>query len=454
VFFPRKQARTTKPNSPTGIDWSSPLAKGLKSCFIPTTSGYYDVIAGKNPSLTTGTVATGISGGEQALACDAGAIGFDTPIIGDKSTVFGVIKTDAKTLSRPIGLGNSATGEFTGLLFHAGGNLRAQGTNASAGVAYTISNGNYTNNKYHKVSLTTSSGSQRFYVDNLTATTTSASTAGVEYDTITLGGRYISGAWDATLTGDIAVFMAWDRVLSENEIRLIHENPYQLLQPRTQYIDLTTAAAGGTNVSANTDTLTLTEYPATIHSSVNVACATDALTLTEYTASISLGIDIAAGTDALAVTEYTATVNAETNITSVPDTLTLTTYPVSLSEDTNVSATTDALTLSEYAASINAATNIETNIDSLTVSTFAASVVAGVNILATTDALSLTEYAATVRYDASIQATVDALTLATYQASISIEQGVTIDGENTQVLSSDNESITMYFNGNNYFIIQ
>ena len=185
-------------------------------------------------------------------------------------------------------------------------------------------------------------------------------------------------------------------------------------------------SSSGTNISATSDALTLTEYAASINAATNIAATVDNLTVTEYAASISTAKNVQATVDNLTLTEYAANINAATLIQATVDNLTITEYQatVQAGNNTTISINTDALTLTEYQANVNAATNISASVDALTVTEYQASVSTGTVISATLDALTLTEYNASINAETSISATTDALTLTTYQASVSNESSI------------------------------
>lgn len=89
----------------------------------------------------------------------------------------------------------------------------------------------------------------------------------------------------------------------------------------------------GVTVSATTDALILTEYPAAIIGSTTIQTVTDALILTEQTATVALNVNISAGTDVLVLTENAADIA----IVGVVEVL----------------ATTQTLVLAEYQADVN-----------------------------------------------------------------------------------------------------
>ena len=168
------------------------------------------------------------------------------------------------------------------------------------------------------------------------------------------------------------------------------------------------------------------------------------------------GTNVLATTDALTLTEQQAIVNAETNISATTDTLAITEYAATINAETNVQAGTDALTLTEQTATVNAETNIQTAVDALILTEHSATItlVTGVNVLANTDVLTLTENSATVNAARNVQASTDTLILTELAATVSIGlKAVQIDGANQQEIASNYGDLTLYFNGSNYFTI-
>ena len=169
---------------------------------------------------------------------------------------------------------------------------------------------------------------------------------------------------------------------------------------------------------------------------------------------LSAGTTVTATTDALIITENSAGVNAETNTNATTDVLALTENAATVSLGVGVNASTDALTLTEQAASVNAEVNANATTDALVITENAATVTLVVSgITATTDALTLTENVATVNAATNVTTTTDTLTVTTYAATAGLVLGVTIDGVSSKVLSTDYESVTLYFNGTSYFTI-
>jgi len=93
-------------------------------------------------------------------------------------------------------------------------------------------------------------------------------------------------------------------------------------------------------------------FESTISAGTDISAATESLTLTAYSASVSFDVDIPVSTELLTLTTYQASVAASTSISAATELLTLTTYQASVAAGTSISAATEALTLTTYQASI------------------------------------------------------------------------------------------------------
>jgi len=185
--------------------------------------------------------------------------------------------------------------------------------------------------------------------------------------------------------------------------------------------------SGGVEVSADTESLILTEQDATVKLNVSVAATCASLTLTEYSADVNLDVSVNASCEALTLTEYSAGINAEINVQAEADALTLTEYAANVNAEISVDAATDALVLTEHAATVNAGVNVTAGIDALTLTEYPAGIKADTNISAGTDALVLTEHNAVVSGDLNVEAETASLTLTEYAANINA--AVTVDCE-------------------------
>ena len=188
-------------------------------------------------------------------------------------------------------------------------------------------------------------------------------------------------------------------------------------------------AAAGTEISASTDSLSLTENAATIAVDVNVNASTDTLSLSTHNATVGVvsDVEISAGVDELTLTESAATIAVDVNVLASSDDLTLSEFAATIANDVSISASVDAITLSEFAASVANDVNVLAGVDELTLTEAAATVSVDVNVLASTDDLSVTEHQASVANDVAIAASTNALTLTEFQATVETESNTEIN---------------------------
>ena len=170
----------------------------------------------------------------------------------------------------------------------------------------------------------------------------------------------------------------FNRALSDAEIKLLHEQPYSILKPANDLVYYTGSAASSTTVNGTLETLTLTEYAATVTKDVNVTGTLETLTFTEYAATVTAELEVrVTGTlETLTFTEYQATVNDETAVTGTLETLTFTEYAATITEGaaTNVTGTLETLTLTEYPATITVDVNVIGTLETLTFTEYPATI--------------------------------------------------------------------------------
>ena len=135
-------------------------------------------------------------------------------------------------------------------------------------------------------------------------------------------------------------------------------------------------AGGDTNVNATLDTLTLTDFNATIVRDKNISATADTLTITDLNAIVKVSV----------------------NLTATADTLTITDFNTTIARDKNVQATSDTLTITDFntTVTVGGATNVNTTVDTLNITDFNVTILQDQNIQATLDTLTLIDYPATV----------------------------------------------------------
>lgn len=237
-------------------------------------------------------------------------------------------------------------------------------------------------------------------------------------------------------------------------------------------------------VSASTDALVLTAYPATLNFSWTVAATTDALVISTLPASIVVtgavsselqtykgavepaavggsgnehqahkgaieptavsGVTVQASLDALTLTTYAASIGLDGVVNATTDALVLLTYPASISAIVQTSSEYKAYKGAVEPAELGGSGNefqgykgaieplgvdsniVNAGVDALTLTEYPASIESDISVAVTTQALVLTEYAATINFDATINVSSQALTLTTYPASLPLPPDVSL----------------------------
>lgn len=190
--------------------------------------------------------------------------------------------------------------------------------------------------------------------------------------------------------------------------------------------------------------LPIRQYPRAAEA-VEIEATSDSLSLTEYAASINAATSIAAGVDALTIAAQAANVNAAQAISATSQSLDIAAQNATISAGNSFQATSQSLDLTANAAAVLAATALTAGSDSLEVTSYGATVEifakgafstdvgplglpiraygafsksAATAIEAGAESLSLQEQAATVSLTVSLSATAESLTLAEQAASV------------------------------------
>ena len=236
----RKEPWKSQPQVPAGVDWSNPLTRGLRAI----------VYAGRPYNFATNRFLTstvqggaitpyGLGFASAAVATNIVELPFE---LNGAVSIHAVVSRDASASGRDSGNPNSVASiagnrsaalEPTFWEFNIGN---------SYGSASDVDKPRFINNAVAIGSIyldgvllsgtnpaTTALTNGRFY--SITASAASGATASGTGKTrlFNLNGQY-------GLNGRVPLIALWNRALSESEIAELSENPWQLLQPRTQYI--------------------------------------------------------------------------------------------------------------------------------------------------------------------------------------------------------------------------
>jgi len=255
-LIPLKRRHTRKPNYPAGVNWGNPLSKGLAAVIIhlPHINSVYDAVSGR---LYSGEATSlEVKDGERQLKFDGSNDYFKIPLdIGAESTIFTKVYSEVLTGGTHLRAATLSDSTTTNVRVSLGrvvsGYARVNnndGTNNNiVDSAYTI---NTSPNPYSICSVQQSGQPITAYINGVyddgsaRGTTTNASNLTFSgLDTLTIGAVTFSTGQQNHWNNHISVVVVYDRCLSATEVRELNHNPYQILQPYTQYIEAGAAAA-------------------------------------------------------------------------------------------------------------------------------------------------------------------------------------------------------------------
>lgn len=156
--------------------------------------------------------------------------------------------------------------------------------------------------------------------------------------------------------------------------------------------------SSGTTVSANLQTVAITQYSATVQTDCTYSADAQSLALTQYSPTVSVDYTHTADAQSLALTQHAVTVDVSGSVTVLPElqTLALTQYAPSISADCTVSANAQTVALTQYGVSITIGQTIEANHQTLALSQYAPTILADCTVSAGSQSLAITQYAPTI----------------------------------------------------------
>lgn len=251
LIIPQRRIWTRQPQFLVGIDWANPICRGLIHACVPGVL----LSDWKDGSSFSRYGSPGIS---------AGAAGRTMQFNGSSQGIYGS-RTDAFTWTSETTLfgvasqaSTSAAGcilayvdptvddEYRQIAFRSGGCVAAVDRLASSfyDTAKTAA-GSVVANKFYAVAGVFRSATSRTIYLNGTAGATGTETI-YNYPTSRIfSAGYLKRASLADyLNGQIAITLAWDRALSEREIKSISENPWQIFSRRDRYVSINIDSGG------------------------------------------------------------------------------------------------------------------------------------------------------------------------------------------------------------------
>ena len=201
------------------------------------------------------------------------------------------------------------------------------------------------------VGVVSAANSRSVYLDGVSVGFDSTTVSTGASNTAVIGCYWNNDAPSAYFNGDIYLSLAWNRALTDAEIRNISQNPWQIFKPIPRYIFAPSSAATGDGTGIGSlYAITLSSPTATAAGTAN-ATATGSLaasTLTAPTGSASAGTS-ATATGAFAASSLSApsaTATGSALATGALTTVTLTTIPASATGSALATGTIDQIDLS------------------------------------------------------------------------------------------------------------
>ena len=231
LFLDRQ--RTQRPTGPMVVDWSNPITRGLVSVHIAGHSGGWAVNGASLIASPVGLSEKYVSASSNYLSAP---LAVTYPL-----TMFALHRQTSLGVNRAlISVGNSSTGRHVlyfgtaNQLLVFSGSSPGQWGSSSASVFYSDTS------SYHMaMGVVRSSSNRQGYYDGVSpfGANTGVDTVAAS-NTVALGASWLSGGPSAGLywPGEIALAGVFNRDLSDQEIKSLSDNPWQLFAPRRIWV--------------------------------------------------------------------------------------------------------------------------------------------------------------------------------------------------------------------------
>jgi len=248
-IIPIKRTKNNKSLYDLEVDKANPLSKGLVICVFPVMAGKPINIADKQNSTGGGGFEdsrTAKGWAKSKTSLNTSGFSFNNPRTGssDRTLLVGSYRVNDEAGNHIATSGRAGTGERWTFRYSTANVLRVE----IDGSGYTGST-TVPLNSFNVIGLRLKGSTLAGHDLFLNGSFESASGAGsvsTSSDVYTLYGNAVtasSGAQD-----EFVWMMHWDRALLDYEIRAIQFNPYQVLRPRMNYINILDAAPSGISI--------------------------------------------------------------------------------------------------------------------------------------------------------------------------------------------------------------
>lgn len=253
-----RRIRQSKPNYRIPVDRSNTMTKGLQLAYFFNMPGYAAFTDYANnfqtlssPGVTTNTILDR-EGRVLDFTDDVGILS-GTYNLSNGFCIIGKLRHDTGATDQAL-LGVNVVPQKLFLWrdeFASGDRYGFGVNNSSDATQIAYSSTKSALNTYYTVAASTdattsASGTHRIYVDGVEEATASGDLhSDYSSQQIRVGATGTSGTPSRKLDGKISWLFLFDRPKSAIEIKSLMNNPYQILQPRTQYVGVEVVAAAG-----------------------------------------------------------------------------------------------------------------------------------------------------------------------------------------------------------------
>lgn len=409
---------TRQPQTPVGIDWGNPLAKGLRAAVSGISA--YDFVTNKFLTVSGAFTKTATPYGVAHTTTAAAASTYiELPFeISGAVSVVTVVSRDVSATTTGTGkvapvITNRTANQATFWEFNLGNGFGALGdidkprlSNDSAGFGTIYADGVALSGNNP---VTTALTNGRFYtLAAVAASGATASGSGKMWLFAVLTASYFS------LVGRMPLALVYDRALSAAEVKSLSDNPWQIFKSQSRRIWV--GAAGGTNTAVNpgTGSIAITGYAPSIAQTANQAITPNVgnIVITGYAPTISQPQAVNPGVGSLTITGYAPTVTQNVDVPVNPGvgTIAITGYAPTVAQTANQSVlpATGTIAITGYSPTVSQSANqaVTPDVGTITITGYAPIVQqapASQNITPDVGTITITGYAPTVEQSSPLR---------------------------------------------------
>jgi hypothetical protein len=255
LFLPRRGA-SRQPQQTPQVDWTNPLTKGLQFWQTGPQDGVFTNTNGATTVATQAGLAKRYTHSlNQYLSAPSGALQ------GTPFTLFALTQLVQIGLDQAV-MSIGASTNDRHLLYVTASNAVALFSGSSTGNAQALGGAVGVNTTFTLAGRSSGSNNREVWLNGGKVATDTTNVAPAALNRIALGAYWVSGAPNASfaLDGAIVLALAWNRALSDAELKSVSENPWQLFAAPQRMLPLSAAspivlAASAASATASTAAL-------------------------------------------------------------------------------------------------------------------------------------------------------------------------------------------------------